>query len=47
MVSQIYIYIYDLEFNWISTLRFFYLIIYLPQKLKMNKWTRDGKLDSN
>ena len=27
-------YIYDLEFNWIQTLRFLYLIIHLQQKLK-------------
>ena len=33
MVSH-YIYIYDLEFNWIQTLRFSHPIIHLPQKLK-------------
>ena len=36
MVSHyIYIYIYNLEFNFFQTLRFLYLIIHLPQKLKI------------
>ena len=37
MCNGFLLYIYDLESNWIWTLRFLHLIIHLAQKLKI-KW---------